>query len=165
VLLHAWGPRGTSPAAGHPVIRGQSIVGLSWNAGRSGGNGAPLPRPGRAPASAYFFERDEELRRERDEGLERREEPLDFREPDELPDLRPVRPLAEVRLRDLPPVLRLARVGFARREALFDEALFEDEPFVSPAFRRCLLTTRAASCSARPSLAPCLRADCLILAY
>jgi hypothetical protein len=136
-------------------------VRLSWRSGRT----------------AYFFEREGlPVRRERDALPDLREEPLEVRERDELPDLRPVRPLAEVRPRDLAPALRVLRAGFARREVLldeeelfdedvrFDEVLF-DEPFVSPACRRCLLTTRAASCSARPSLAPRLRADCLIFAY
>lgn len=125
------------------------------------------PSLGEGARGAYFFERDEELRpRERDE------EELDLRERDALLDLRPVRPLAEVRVRDLAPVPRVLRAGFARREALFaldEEERFEevllDEPFVSPACLRCLLTTRAASCSARDVLAPRLRADCLILAY
>ncbi|WPB77019.1 hypothetical protein KYC5002_49575 [Archangium violaceum] len=79
---------------------------------------------------------------------------------------------AVVRLRDLAPELRVVRAGFARREELFAE-LFADVffaervevPFVSPALRRCLLTTRAASSSARPVLAPRLRADCLIFEY
>jgi hypothetical protein len=81
-------------------------------------------------------------------------------------DLRPVLPLAEVRPRDLAPVRRVLRAGFARREldALFFEERLE-VPFVSPALRRCLFVTRAASSSARPVLAPRLRADCLMCWY
>ncbi|MCY1072910.1 hypothetical protein [Archangium lansingense] len=89
------------------------------------------------------------------------------RERDELA-LRRVLPLAVVLLRDLPPTLRVLRTGFARRVELFAEVLVElffDEPFASPALLRCLFTTRAASCLARPVLAPRLRADCLIFEY
>ena len=114
-------------------------------------------------ALAYFFERDD---------LER------LREPDELLDLRRVL-AAVVRLRDLAPVLRELRAGLARRDELFAEVFvalrfaalflaavfFFEEPFASPDWPRCLFTTRAASSSARPSLAPRLRADCLIFEY
>ena len=94
------------------------------------------------------------------------------REPAELLDLRRVL-AAVVRLRDLAPVLRVLRVGFARRVVLFAEVFFAEvffaerleAPFVSPDLLRCLFTTRAASSSARPVLAPRLRADCLIFAY
>ncbi|OJT25610.1 hypothetical protein BO221_06990 [Archangium sp. Cb G35] len=89
------------------------------------------------------------------------------RELDELPGLR--RDFAAVvRLRDLAPELRVLRAGFARREELFADVFFAERlevPFVSPALLRCLLTTRAASSSARPVLAPRLRADCLIFEY
>jgi hypothetical protein len=93
------------------------------------------------------------------------------REPDELLDLRRVL-AAVVRVRDLAPVLRVLRAGFARRVELFVELFAEvffaerfEAPFVSPDLLRCLFTTRAASSSARPVLAPRLRADCLIFAY
>lgn len=117
---------------------------------------------------AYFFERDEELRpREREELLDLL---LDLRVPDvrerlrdELPDLRPVRPLAVVRVRVLAPPLRVLRVGFARRVELFEE-LF-DELFASPVLLRCLFTVRAAISFARFVLVPRLRADCLIFSY
>ncbi|HEX5745808.1 MAG TPA: hypothetical protein VFZ09_06170 [Archangium sp.] len=119
---------------------------------------------------AYFFER-EELERLRE--LDRPREPDEReREPDEPLDLR--RDFAAVvRLRDLAPELRVPRAGFARRDELFADVFFAEvffaerfeAPFVSPDLPRCLLTTRAASSSARPSLAPRLRADCLILAY
>ncbi len=72
--------------------------------------------PGRAPS--YFFER------VRDVLLDLRV--LDLRVRDVLPDLRPVLPLAEVRPRDLAPLLRVPRAGFARRDGLFSE------PSVSP---------------------------------
>ena len=123
----------------------------------------PTPLPVGEGAPVYFFEREE---RERLREADERERGLD-----ELLDLR--RDFAAVvRLRDLAPELRVVRAGFARREELFAE-LFADVffterfevPFVSPALRRCLLTTRAASSSARPVLAPRLRADCLIFEY
>ncbi|AKI99075.1 Hypothetical protein AA314_00702 [Archangium gephyra] len=119
------------------------------------------------------MERDE-LERPRE--LERLREPDEReREPDELLDLRRVL-AAVVRLRDLAPALRVLRAGLARRDELFAELFVEllaevffaerlEAPFVSPALLRCLLTTRAASSSARPSLAPRLRADCLIFEY
>jgi hypothetical protein len=105
--------------------------------------------------------------------------PRYFFERDALPDLRapvdlrPVLPLAEGRDRDLPPAVpRVPRAGFARRDVPFAALFFEelrvvlfDEPFVSPACRRCLFTVRAASSSARSRLAPRLRADCLIFSY
>jgi hypothetical protein len=95
------------------------------------------------------------------------------RELDELERLRVLLDLrrvlaAVVRPRDLVPALRVLRAGFALRGELFAEVFFAERfeaPFVSPALPRCLLTTRAASSSARPSLAPRLRADCLIFAY
>lgn len=95
-----------------------------------------------------------------------------LREPEEPLDLR--RDFAAVvRLRDLAPVLRVLRAGLARRDELFAAVFFAEvffaerfeAPFVSPDLLRCLLTTRAASSSARPSLAPRLRADCLIFEY
>lgn len=117
-------------------------------------------------ARAYFFERDELERPRELDDLER------LREPDELPGLRRVL-AAVVRLRDLAPVLRVLRAGLARRDELFAAVFFAavffaerfEALFVSPDLLRCLLTTRAASSSARPSLAPRLRADCLIFAY
>jgi hypothetical protein len=119
----------------------------------------------------YFFEREEELRpREREVLLDLREEPARLPEREVLPVLRLVLPAA-LRVRDLAPVLRVLRAGFARREleALFFAAVFFEErleaPFVSPVLRRCLFTTRAASSSARSRLAPCWRADCLIFWY
>ena len=105
----------------------------------------------------YFFERDEELRLR---------EPVDLRERDAVLDLRAVVPLravlpAALRVRVLAPVLRVLRAGLALRElaALFFAAVFVAErlvaPFlVSPAVRRCLFTTRAASSSARSTLSP-----------
>lgn len=111
---------------------------------------------GPCPVGRYFFfERDEELRPR--ELLDLRDVLLDLRV---LPVLRAVLPAA-LRVRDLAPVLRVLRVGLARREleALFFAAVFFEErleaPLVSPDLRRCLFTTRAASSSARPSLAPC----------
>jgi hypothetical protein len=104
----------------------------------------------------YFFERDD-VRLD----LRVRDVLLDLRAP---VDLRPVLP-AVVRDRVLPPAVpRVLRAGFARRDELF-AVLFFDEPFVSPASRRCLFTVRAASSSARSRLAPRLRADCLIFSY
>jgi hypothetical protein len=119
-----------------------------------------------------LLERDEELRREREALLDLREEPERLLEREVLPVLRPVLPAA-LRVRDLAPVLRVLRAGFARRElvALFFAAVFVfveerlEAPFVSPDLRRCLFTTRAASSSARSRLAPCWRADCLIFWY
>jgi hypothetical protein len=112
---------------------------------------------------------------ERDE-LERPREPVDLerlRELEELPDLRRVL-AAVLRPRDLAPALRVLRAGLARRDVLLAEVFVElrlaavfffAAPFVSPDLLRCLFTTRAASSSARPSLAPRLRADCLIFEY
>jgi hypothetical protein len=111
----------------------------------------------------YFFERDELLDlRERDElpDFERDELP-DF-ERDELPDFeRPVFPLAELRERDLLPVLPLLLV---LRVLRFGAARFF-RFLVSPASLRALFTVRAAISLARLGLLPRLRADCLIFSY
>jgi len=115
----------------------------------------------------YFFERDEELR------LLDLRVPLDLR--DAVLDLRAVVPLravlpAALRVRVLAPVLRVLRAGFARRVlvAFFAAVFFVERlaaPFVSPALRRCLFTTRAASSSARSTLEPWCRAESLMCSY